>query len=209
MDEIASSSAHLNYHVIKAVISTTQASKCALVLGPGTSDPRYELDYHANMVVLGKHYFVFEKTGRTCNVQPFSTELVIAADVPIVDGAIAYDFPYTKTTYVLIFSNVLHMPTMAHNLIPPFIMIYGGVIFSDAPKIHCVDPTIEDHCIRFKNSDLKIPMQLSGTFSYFHSRLPTLYELYSCDKLFITPDSSDWHPHCLSFEQNERAILNF
>ena len=52
-------------------------------------------------------------------------------------------------------------------------------------------------------------MQLSGTLSYFHSRLPTVDELYSCDKLFIAHDSSDWHPHCLSFEQNERAMLKF
>ena len=70
-------------------------------------------------------------------------------------------------------------------------------------------PTIEDHCIRFNDSDLKIPMHLSSTFLYFHSRLPTVDELYSCDKLFIKPDSSDWHPHCLSFEHNERAMLNF
>ena len=67
----------------------------------------------------------------------------------------------------------------------------GGVIASDVPKIHYEDPTIEDHCIRFKNSDLKIPMQLSGTFSYFYSRLTTVDQLYSCDKIFITPDSSD------------------
>ena len=74
--------------MIKAVIYTTQASMCESVLGPGTSDPRSEIDYHANMVVLGKHYFVFDKTGRTCNVQPFSTEMGIAADALIIDGAI-------------------------------------------------------------------------------------------------------------------------
>ena len=34
-------------------------------------DPRTELDYHANMVVLGAHAFIFESTNRTCNVQPF------------------------------------------------------------------------------------------------------------------------------------------
>ena len=54
----------------------------------------------------------------------------------------------------------------------------------------------------------EIPMQLSVTFSYFHSWLPIVDELYICDKLFITPDSSEWHPHCLSFEQNERSMLN-
>ena len=96
--------------------------------------------------------------------------------------------------------NALHMPTMAHKLIPPFIMRARGVRVSDVPKIHCVDPTIEDHCIWFKNSYLKISMQISGTFLYFQSRFPTVDELYGCDNLSITPDSSDWHPHCLSFE---------
>ena len=109
------------------------------------------MDYHANMVVLGNHYFVLEKTGRTCNIQTFSIELVINYDVLIVDGAIAYYFPYTKTTYVLIVRYYLHMPTMYHNLIPPFIMRYVGLIFSGVPKIHCEDPTIEYHCIRFNN----------------------------------------------------------
>ena len=161
------------------------------------------------MVVLGKYFFVFGKTSRTCNVQPFSTDMVITDDFPIVDGAIAYDCPYMKTTYVLIVRNSLHMPTMSHNLIPHFIMRSGGVIVSDVPKIHCVDPTIEDHRIWFKKWDLKIPMQLSGTFLYFHSQLPTVDEIYSWDKLFITPDSSDCYPHCLSFEHNERAMLNY
>ena len=77
--------------MIEAVISTTQAFKCASFLGPGTSGPKSKIDSHANMVVLGKHLFVFEKTGRTFIVQPFCTDLGIAADVPIVDGAIAYD----------------------------------------------------------------------------------------------------------------------
>ena len=72
--------------MIKVVIFTTQASICASVLGPGTYDPRSGLYSHANMVILGKNPFVFDKTGRNCNVQPFSTELLIATDVPIVDG---------------------------------------------------------------------------------------------------------------------------
>ena len=44
--------------------------------------PRSELDSHANMVVLGKHAFIFESSGRTCNVRPFSEELGIAENVP-------------------------------------------------------------------------------------------------------------------------------
>ena len=83
--------------MIKSVIFTNQSNKCASVLGPGTCDPRSELDSHSDMVVLGNHYFIFEITGRTCNIQPFSTELGISADVPIVDVEIAYDCMYMKT----------------------------------------------------------------------------------------------------------------
>jgi len=67
-----------------------------------TSNPRTEVDSHANMVVLGKDAFVFESSGRKCNVRPFSDELGIATDVPIVDGAMAYDCPFSGShTYCL------------------------------------------------------------------------------------------------------------
>ena len=48
-------------------------------------DPRTELDSHANMIVLGLNSFVFESTGRTCNAQPFSSDLGIEKDAHIVD----------------------------------------------------------------------------------------------------------------------------
>ena len=173
---------------------------------------RTEFDSHANMVVLGKHAYVFERTGRTCNVSPFTSELGVAPNVPVVDGAIAYDCPFTFKPYILIVRNALYLPQMDHNLIPPFIMRAAGVNVSDVAKIHCADPTVDDHCIIFGDGgkdDLRIPLQLQGIFSYFHTRIPTKTELMDCDKLFITPDASDWNPHCLSFEQNERAMLTY
>ena len=51
--------------------------------------------------------------------------------------------------------NALHVPSMDYNLIPPLIMIPEGVIISDAPKIHCESPAVEDHCILFDQSDLQ------------------------------------------------------
>ena len=67
-----------------------------------SDDPRTELDYHANMVVLRLNSFLFESTARTCNVQPFSSNLGVAKDVPIFDGALAYDCPYSGIVYVLV-----------------------------------------------------------------------------------------------------------
>jgi len=56
---------------------------------------------------------------------------------------------------------------------------------------------------------LLIPLHLSGIFSYFCTRRPEEKELFECTKLFLTPDASDWNPHCTSFESNEKSMLDF
>ena len=90
-------------------------------------DPRTELDSHANMVVLGEHAFIFESTKRTCNIQPFDPSLGIASKIPIVDGDVVYECPYTGEIYVLIVRNALYIPHLQNNLIPPFVMRAAGV----------------------------------------------------------------------------------
>ena len=173
-------------------------------------DTRTELDSHANMMVLGSNAFIFELTGRSCNVQPFDSKLGMSHDVPIVDGALAYECPYTMETYVPIVRNALYIKHLRNNLFPPFIMREGGVVVNDVPKIHSKHPTVTDHSTSFPDEpDLLIPLHLSGIFSYFCTRKPEEKELFNCTKLFLTPDSSDWNPHCTSFETNERSMLNF
>jgi hypothetical protein len=174
-----------------------------------SADPHSKLDLHANMIVIGCHAFIFEQTGRTCNVQPFSSDLGIAKNVPVVDTAIAYDCTYTFKTYILIIRNALYIPTIETNLIPPFIMRAGGLKVNDTAKIHYKDPDKNDHCIIFGESDLRIPLQLNGIFSYFHSHLPSIQELQDCDKYFITPNLNEWNPHCQSFEKNEWSMLDY
>ena len=71
--------------------------------------------------------------------------LGVAKDVPIVDGAIAYDCPYSRQTYILIVRNALYIPSMENNLVPPFIIRERGVIVKDVPNFQCKDPTVEDH----------------------------------------------------------------
>jgi hypothetical protein len=66
-----------NDHVIGRIIAAMDGEE-------GTVDPRSELDSHANMAVLGKHSFVFERIGRTCNMKPFHSKLGIAQNVPII-----------------------------------------------------------------------------------------------------------------------------
>jgi len=56
---------------------------------------------------------------------------------------------------------------------------------------------------------LLIPLHLSGIFSYFCTRIPEEKGLFECNKLLLTPDASDWNPHCTSFESNEKSMLDF
>ena len=101
------------------------------------------------MMVLGMNTFIMESTRRTCSVNPFSSELGIVENVPIVDVLIAYDFQYNKNTYILIIRNGLYIPSMQYKIIPPFLMRAGGVIVKDIPKIHCNDIKSSDYCISF------------------------------------------------------------
>lgn len=155
----------------------------------------------------GDFTFYFEGTLRHCNVSPYDRSS--SRNAPVKDAAVAYDCPDTGKTWILIGRNVLHIKGMQDNLMSPFVMREGGVIVNEKPKIHCENPTVDDHCISFHSCDLRIPLSLTGVFSYFQTRMPTVGELESCDKVFITPDSSDWNPNCTSFAENEESRTNF
>ena len=69
-------------------------------------DPRTELDSHANMVVLGKNCFIFDRVeGRYCEVAPYDPSIGTVKKVPVVDALIAYDCPYSHESYLLIVQN--------------------------------------------------------------------------------------------------------
>ena len=173
-------------------------------------DPRTELDSHANMVVLGKNCFVFDNVhGRTCEVAPYDPSMGTTKMVPVVDAALAYDCPYTHRSYLLIVRNALYVPTMTNNLIPPFIIREAGTQIKDTPKIHVTNPDESDHAITFPDQDLRIPLQLWGIFSFFHTRMPSSEEIAHSEPIFLTPDSDNWNPHSEHFAQNEDSMLDW
>ena len=106
-----------------------------------------ELDSHANMVVIGKQAFDFSHSGQYENVQAFADEVKGIPKVPIVDAVIDYDCPQSGHTYLLVVRNALCVPSMEHNLIPPFILREAGLVLHDTPKIHCNVPSAEDHSL--------------------------------------------------------------
>ena len=78
---------------------------------------------------------MFESTGRTCNAQPFSSDLGMGKYSLIVDACLAHECPHTGEVYVLVIINAIYAPSMDHSLIPPFITRSGGIIVNDVPKI--------------------------------------------------------------------------
>ena len=166
-----------------------------------------ELDSHANMIVVGKHCTVFDSTGKTCSVNAFSPSAGAIHEVPIVDAAVAYDCPLNGKTYnILLMRNALSIPEISHNLIPPFILREGGVIVNECPKSQAVHPTDEDHPLFFPDANLRVHLDLNGTFSSFRTRAPSEEELATCDKIFITPDSTSCDPYSTHFSENEAAM---
>ena len=136
-----------------------------------SEESRTELDSHANMPVVGKNAVVLVETGRTCDVSAFTPDYE-PMEVKIVDAAIQYECPFQGTVCILVIWNCLHVPTMTNNLIPPFIMQEAGVEVNDWPKIHSIDPSVEDHSIYFSESEFQIPLSLKGVFSGFTTSKP-------------------------------------
>jgi hypothetical protein len=106
----------------------------------------------ANMPVAGRHAFIISDTGRVADVNAFTSDYK-PMQVSIVDAAIQYDCPYDGQTYILVIQNVLHVPSMKNNLLPPFVMREAGIHVYDKPKIQVAEPTAEDHSICFLRQD--------------------------------------------------------
>ena len=160
------------------------------------------------MIVLGKHWFIFEWSGKSWTLNPFNYCLGSVKDVPIIDAAIAYECPYFHKCYILLLRNDLYLPNMEDKSLPPFIIRESGSTVNDTPNIHCTYPTSIDHCITFSDSDLKIPLRIKGTFPFFHTRISTADELQSCEKIFITPYHQHWNPYCTLYDLNETSMPN-
>ena len=82
-------------------------------------------------------------------------------------------------------------------------------MINDFPKIQCEDPTVDDHCVLFDESNLRMRLQLNGAFSYFRTKVHAERELHECKKLYLTKNLSDWNHRCQCYDRNERSMLYF
>eukprot|EP00957_Ditylum_brightwellii_P165080 12568535-Ditylum_brightwellii.AAC.1 len=122
---------------------------------------------------MGKDALVVSDTGRVMEVNPFTPDYD-AVKVTLVDAALKYDCPHTNKTYILLVRNALHVSSMDHNVIPPFVLREAGIRVNDTPKIHKVNSTVDDYVITFPGERLRIPLGLWGVFSYFPTSKPSI-----------------------------------
>ena len=95
--------------------------------GEHPSEGRTELDSHVDSPVVGRNVLVMSDSGQKANVTGFTKDLGRCESVPIVTAALAYTDEYTGHTSIIIIHNALHIKSMEHNLIPPFMIRLEGV----------------------------------------------------------------------------------
>ena len=195
-----------NQHLCRIIISAITAMDTETDESPFS---RSELDLHANMVVVGNNSFVIEDTGKKADVNPFSPDFDALTKVPIVHAGLLYECPHTGTEHLLLVKDALYVPSMKHNLIPPFILREAGLTVNDTPKIHVQDPTVDDHSILFPIQEFRIPLQLWGVFSYFHTGKPSLEQVQECEHVHLMTPEWQWNPHDATYSSNEAAMLDW
>ena len=168
---------------------------------------RTELDSHANMPVIGRNAYILSKIGETVHVAPFTPDYK-PISVELVDAALKYECPYSGEVKILIIRRGLHVPSMTHNLLPPFMLREAGIQINDVPKIHVTSPSEEHHAIIFQETNFRIPLTLHGTFSYFPTSKPTTQELEEPEDVYVLTPTT-WNPHSDAYVINEESMLDW
>ena len=107
--------------------------------------------------------------------------------------------------------NLLLIPLMDHNLLPPFPVREAKLFLDNRPKFQSTDLLLDNYTIFDDVSGLQIHLQLNGTFLYFPTRLLTLEEQETWDDfpvVYPTPDSVYWDPQATQFSEAEAAMLD-
>ena len=168
---------------------------------------RTELDSHANLPVIGRNAYILSKIGETVDVAPFTPDYK-PISVELVDAALKYECPYSGKVKILIIRRGLHVPSMTHNLLPPFMLREAGIHINEVPKIHVTSPTEEHHAITFQETNFLIPLTLHGTFSYFPTSKPSTQELEEPEDVYVLTPTT-WNPHSDAYVINEESMLDW
>jgi len=175
-----------------------------------SSEPRCELDSHADTCVFGKHYRVLHTYSHTLDVTCFHSSMNTLKNVHIACVCVAYDCVITMNTYILFFDQCLYIPSLDVNLLCVDQLRENDIRVNDIPLIRLGvnDRTNESHSIICMDTGMHIPLELNKPISYFKCRVPTLDE--AKDKTHHTTvhmmSSVKWEPYDDTINKMEESM---
>jgi hypothetical protein len=170
-----------------------------------------ELDFYANMSVAGSGSTVIATSGHFAMVTPFSPDEPVLEKDEIGEAAMCYDNPVSLRTYILVLRNALLIPTMSHDLLPPFLVCEAGLFLDKTPKHQAMLPTIDNRLIYDSRMGMRIHLQLHGIFSVFPTYPLNLEESENWNNypvICITPNGDYWDPHSTHYAEEEADMVD-
>jgi hypothetical protein len=152
---------------------------------------RTELDSHADTCVAGANTIPLWYSDCHVCVSPFIGEYQLLSDIPTASVATSWDHPETGETYLLVINEALYFgDRLNHSPLCPNQLRDYGIRVNDVPTQY--DPN-SPHSIYIPGSELELPLQMRGVFSFLETRKPTEAELQTCQRIELT-SASPWDP---------------
>ena len=129
--------------------------------------------------------------------------------MPVVDAMVVYECLYSDKHYLMIINNALYVKDNPDNYIAPFILQEAGITVDTTAKLHCTDPTVNDHSMYFKDEGLRVHFNITGVVSYFLTRKSSNEEINTLPVLYPTPDLPAWDPYDVKHEHMEDVMLDY
>ena len=159
------------------------------------------LDTHADISCAGKDAHVVSKIeGRTCAVHPFNDSYKAMTGVELVNVLFKYE-SRDGDQYILEVNQCLNFTsTMNHSILCTNQARHAGLIISDVPKALDTSSTQD---IRFKDSDIKLDIEMNGPIPYIPISKPNQEDMEYLPRLKVTRDDIDWDPQFIFNEGRE------
>ena len=175
-----------------------------------------ELDSHAEQsCVSDQCALIIHDLGRPVTVYGYDGGK--GRTLQMVDAALGYIDPLTGDRWMLLIHQALLVPGLQHPLLCSNQLRANDIRVNDEPKHMVPNPTEYHNAIAIKTpdsndkaSELIIPLAMSGVFSYFEARKPTLEEWESTHENLCIPltyDTPEWEPTKLDLAQAENNMV--
>jgi hypothetical protein len=123
-------------------------------------------DSHANQCLLGSKALVVYYYIKPVNIIGYDPSRPKTSALWTVSGVLAYDYPKTGATFILVVNQGIHNPNIDHNLLSTLQLRLNDIIVNDKPKFLTDTHTERDHAIIVTdpktNDELLIPLSIKG-----------------------------------------------